>query len=249
MSSRSAFMSSPSEISRVGLADWPTRITLSLAALLYFSPTPFDRWAVKVTAEVLRYLLLATHYRSPLDFSDAGLMDAKRALDNFYDLFLRLGEQEGEKRPGDHIAAGAIERFKREFHQGMDDDFNTPMALAEFQRLRTELNKSIEAGLSKSMSTEARETFRTFGGVLGLFDMAGREWQFTKSAAASFCSSSETRQESSDLAPDEIEQLLDERREARQKKNFKRADEIRESLLQQGITIEDRPDGTSRWKR
>ena len=204
---------------------------------------------MKVTAEVLRYFLLTTHYRSPLDFSDAGLMDAKRALDNFYDLFLRLGEQEGEKRPGDHIAAGAIERFKREFHQGMDDDFNTPMALAEFQRLRTELNKSIEAGLSKSMSTEARETFRTFGGVLRLFDRAGREWQFTKSASASFCSCSETRQESSDLAPDEIEQLLDERREARQKKNFKRADEIRESLLQQGITIEDRPDGTSRWKR
>jgi cysteinyl-tRNA synthetase len=206
-------------------------------------------WADKVTAEVLRYFLMATHYRSPLDFSDAGLIDAKRALDNLYDLFLRLGEQTAEKGPGDHSAAGAIERFRREFHQGMDDDFNSPVVLAEFQRLRAELNKSLEAGLSKSMSTEARETFHTFGRVLGLFDMAGREWQFTKSAAVSLCSSTEARQEPSALAPDEIERLLDERREARKKKNFKRADEIRESLLRQGITIEDRPDGTSRWKR
>jgi cysteinyl-tRNA synthetase len=206
-------------------------------------------WTGEVTAEVLRYFLMATHYRSPLDFSDAGLMDAKRALDNLYDLFLRLGEQMRENGPGDHIASGAIERFKRAFHQGMDDDFNTPVALAEFQRLRTELNKSIEAGVSKNMATEAREIFRTFGRVLALFDMAAGQWQFTKSAAVSFSGSAEPRRESSGLPSGEIERLLAERSEARQKKNFKRADEIRESLLQQGITIEDRPDGTSRWKR
>jgi cysteinyl-tRNA synthetase len=79
--------------------------------------------------------------------------------------------------------------------------------------------------------------------------MATREWQFANSVAASFAVSDESRPESSGLAPDEIEQLLAERREARQRKNFKRADEIRESLLRHGVTIEDRPDGTSRWKR
>jgi cysteinyl-tRNA synthetase len=206
-------------------------------------------WSEKVTGEVLRYYLLATHYRSPLDFSESGLMDAKRALDNFYNLFLRLEEQGGQNGPSDDIAADAVERFKREFHQGMDDDFNTPVALAEFQRLRTELNKAVEVGLSKGMSTASRETYRTFGRVLGLFDMATREWQFANSVAASFAVSDESRPESSGLAPDEIEQLLAERREARQRKNFKRADEIRESLLRHGVTIEDRPDGTSRWKR
>jgi cysteinyl-tRNA synthetase len=206
-------------------------------------------WTGKVTAEVLRYFLLATHYRSPLDFSDAGLVDAKRALDNLYDLFLRLDEQTGESRASDQTVADVIERFKAGFHQGMTDDLNTPVALAEFQRLRTELNKAIEVGLSKDMAAEARETFRTFGRVLGLFDMATREWQYTKGPAASFCSTGDPRRVSSGLAPDEIEQLLAERREARKNKNFQRADQIRESLLQQGITIEDRPDGTSRWKR
>jgi cysteinyl-tRNA synthetase len=207
-------------------------------------------WTGTVTAEVLRYFLLATHYRSPLDFSDAGLADAKRALDNLYDLFLRLEEQTGKSGPGDQIAAGAIERFRAGFHQGMDDDLNTPVVLAEFQRLRAELNKGIEAGVSKGKSVEAREAYRTFGRVLGLFDMATKEWRFARSVAANLTDSIEPRREtSSALAPDQIDQLLADRRAARQRKDFARADEIRRSLLQQGITIEDRPDGTSRWKR
>ncbi|HJR77091.1 MAG TPA: cysteine--tRNA ligase [Nitrospiraceae bacterium] len=207
-------------------------------------------WTGNVTAEVLRYFLLATHYRSPLDFSDAGLADAKRALDNLYDLFLRLEEQTGESGPGDHMAADAIERFQAEFHQGMEDDLNTPVVLAEFQRLRAELNKSIEAGLSKGKSAEAREAYRTFGRVLGLFDIATKDWRFAKTAASTSIDSIEPRRETlSVVTPDQIDQLLAERRAARQRKDFQRADEIRRSLLQQGITIEDRPDGTSRWKR
>jgi cysteinyl-tRNA synthetase len=207
-------------------------------------------WTGQVTGEVLRYFLLATHYRSPLDFSDAGVMDAKRALDNLYDLFLRLEEQTGESGPGDGIVTSVIERFKTGFHQALDDDLNTPAALAEFQRLRTELNKGIEAGLSRNMSIEAREVYRTFGRVLGLFDLATGEWQFTKSGAAALTGAVELRQAVvAGLAAEHIEQLIAERRDARQRKDFKRADEIRQSLLQQGITIEDRPDGTSRWKR
>jgi cysteinyl-tRNA synthetase len=207
-------------------------------------------WNTHVTAEVLRYFLLATHYRSPLDFSDSGLVDAKRALDNLYDLFLRLEEQVEEHDPGDKLVGDAVERFKLGFHQAMDDDLNTPLALAEFQRLRAELNRAGETGLSKTTASEARETYRAVGHVLGLFDVPTREWQFSKSGSAAFTGLVETKQEAApSIAANEIEQLLAERGEARKKKDFRRADAIRQSLLQQGITIEDRPDGTSRWKR
>jgi cysteinyl-tRNA synthetase len=205
-------------------------------------------WTTQVTTEVLRYFLLATHYSSPLDFSDSGLVDAKRALDNLYDLFLRLEEQAGERGAGDAIVRNAVDRIKSGFDHAMSDDLNTPVALAEFQRLRTDLNKGIEAGLSKGSAVEARELYRTLGRILGLFDVATADWRFTASAEPA--GAGPVGQHAGlDLSPAEIERLLAERREARQKKDFKRADDIRQSLLQRGIMIEDRPDGTSRWKR
>lgn len=208
-------------------------------------------WNAHVTAEVLRYFLLATHYRSPLDFSDSGLVDAKRALDNVYDLFLRLEEQVAENGSGDKMVGGAIERLKAGFHHAMDDDLNTPMALAEFQRLRTELNKAVDAGLSKTTSIEAREAYRAFGLVLGLFDVPTREWQFAAPQGGDSLSIGlgEAANVKDIISDTDIERRLKERSEARRNKDFKRADAIRQSLLRQGITIEDRPDGTSRWKR
>ena len=207
-------------------------------------------WKSRVTAEVLRYFLLATHYKSPLDFSDSGLFDAKRALDNVYDLFLRIEEQTAKEGLGDHAVVKAIERFHAGFDRAMDDDLNTSVALAEFQRLRTEVNKGIETGLSERRSVEVRDAYRTVGCIVGLFDVPTKEWQFTKTVSATVSPLVEARQGiATELAPAEIEAMLTERREARKKKDFKRADNIRDSLLQQGITIEDRPDGTSRWKR
>lgn len=208
-------------------------------------------WNAHVTAEVLRYFLLATHYRSPLDFSDSGLVDAKRALDNVYDLFLRLEEQVAENGSGDKMVGGAIERLKAGFHHAMDDDLNTPMALAELQRLRTELNKAVDAGLSKTTSIEAREAYRAFGLVLGLFDVPTREWQFAAPQGGDSLSIGlgEAANVKDIISDTDIERRLKERSEARRNKDFKRADAIRQSLLRQGITIEDRPDGTSRWKR
>ncbi len=207
-------------------------------------------WKDLVTAEVLRYFLLATHYKGPLDFSDSGLFDSKRALDNFYGLFLRLEEQCSTQGSGDHAVVAAIERLHAGFDHAMDDDLNTPVALAELQRLRTEVNRGIETGLSKDVSVQVREAYHRVGRIVGLFDVPTREWQFTKNVSATFPIPFEARQGIMvDIAPTEIEGLLAERREARRKKDFKRADDIRQALLQQGITIEDRPDGTSRWKR
>lgn len=207
-------------------------------------------WKDPVTAEVLRYFLLATHYRSPLDFSDSGLLDAKKALDNIYDVLLRLEEQTSTQGLGDHAVEGAVERFRAGFDRAMNDDLNTSVALAEFQRLRSDVNRGIESGLSSHASAQVRDTYRTVGCIVGLFDLPPREWQFTKHVSATAVSPAETKQGiATELAPAEIEAMLAERREARKVKDFNRADDIRRALLQQGITIEDRPDGTSRWKR
>ncbi len=203
----------------------------------------FEKWGYRepVTAEALRYFLLSTHYRSPLDFSDQALQEAKRALDGFYGLFQRLGESSRSSGPGDAHLPALVEPLDGAIRQAMDDDFNTPAAVAVVQRLRTDMNKLADAGLSRRAAAAAREVFRRAGQALGLFQLSVKDWEFQdvgiklKSAAA--------------LSDAEIERMIAERNEARTHKNFARADEIRQSLAAQGIILEDRPDGTTRWKR
>jgi cysteinyl-tRNA synthetase len=150
----------------------------------------------------------------------------------------------------------------------MDDDFNTPVAIAELQRLRGEVNRLLEVGLSRNTCQQAMATFRGFGHVLGLFHV--KDWQFappsiiTKRVTDALSVSAEEIARKEQLSPalvetqtepvlplsdQEIERKLAERQEARQKKDFLKADEIRNVLADLGIAIEDRPDGTSRWKR
>ncbi|MES4786761.1 MAG: cysteine--tRNA ligase, partial [Nitrospiraceae bacterium] len=140
----------------------------------------FEKWGYResVTGEVLRYFLLSTHYRNPLDFSDQGLQEAKRALDGFYGLFQRLEEVSLSGGPADAQSTTVFDQFRQAFIEAMDDDFNTPAAIAEFQRLRSELNKLLDARLSKKTTEEARSIFRSFGRILGLFQLSVREWQF-----------------------------------------------------------------------
>ncbi len=217
-----------------------------------FEKSPYG---VQVTAEALRYFLLTTHYRSPLDFSDDALWEAKRALDRFYGLFQRLDESSGAKGPGDRLLPPLFERLGEAFRQAMDDDFNTPAAFAQLQLLRGELNRLLETGLSKQAREQAREAFRSLGQVLGLCQLSFREWEFgieVRVHAAELVTVGEkvdVRVSKESLADVEIEQKLAKRNEARRRKDFEAADKIRAELASLGITIEDRPDGTSRWKR
>ena len=105
-------------------------------------------WPEVETGEMLRYFLLGTHYRSPLDFSDQSLLEAKNAANGFYDLFVRLKESE-ERTTADKELMEAIERCKVAFHQAMDDDFNTSVAIAELQRLKSDVNKLLSQGRSE----------------------------------------------------------------------------------------------------
>jgi cysteinyl-tRNA synthetase len=204
-----------------------------------------SRWPEAVTGEMLRYFLLSTHYRSPVDFSDQILEEAKRALDAFYDLFKRLEESSLSSAADDKLA-DEQQKLTNSFQQGMDDDFNSPAALAALQGFRGQVNRLLETGLSSQGRLEARERFRSVGRVLGLFQLS--KWQFNPVDRLTV-GVKEKAEVRSLMTETDIEANLAERNDARRRKDFKRADEIRIELASLGITIEDRPDGTSRWKR
>ena len=160
------------------------------------------------------------------------------------------------------------------FRSAMDDDFNTSVAIAELQQLKSDVNKLMSQGLSTEARKIAREEFRSLGHSLGLFQLdkwqfnpdTGSEanvpfgWMNVDSGGPSQASRRHPAYDDTHLsnppltllvaeADQKIKQKVDERNEARQRKDFKRADEIRAELALLGITIEDKPDGTSRWKR
>ncbi|MBI3596378.1 MAG: cysteine--tRNA ligase [Nitrospirae bacterium] len=213
-----------------------------------------------VTAEILRYFLLSTHYRSPIDFSDQSLDQAKLALNKFYIMFQKLGEK-GVKGSADAGLSRSLKTFKTGFTKAMDDDFNTAEAIAELQKLRNEVNNNITLGISKKIATNVERTFLSYGKILGLFQIPLKIWQFevpvkatAKSlyeALASVTAGTKTPYESrlSEDFEKEINQLVAAREEARKKKNWAEADRIRGELARKGVILEDRPDGTTRVRR
>jgi len=211
-----------------------------------------SEWPEAEAGEVLRYFLLGTHYRSPLDFSDQSLQEAKNALDGFYDLFQRLREPEQRTTCDDELVS-TVDRARMAYSQPLDDDFNTPMALAVIQTLRGNVNRLLERGVSTESRQRARAAFREFGNVLGLFQLD--KWRFHLTVELAGVARASGRALGADLkirislTDSEIEGKVSERNEARKQKDFKKADEIRQSLASPGIVIEDKPDGTSRWKR
>ncbi|MBI5097181.1 MAG: cysteine--tRNA ligase [Nitrospirae bacterium] len=211
----------------------------------------------RVTAEVLRYFLLSSHYRSPVDFSDPGMASAHAALDSFYAMFQKTGEArqgsgEGIPVQGDKGVREGISECRREFLEAMDDDFNTAAAIGSLQKLRREVNARMAEGISAGIAEELENLFKTFGNILGLFSYDPFKWEFNKTLTAEVVLSAKFGiAVSADITTSEevIQKLISEREEARKKKDWKRSDEIRDRLSKAGITIEDRPDGTTRIKR
>ncbi|HZR45890.1 MAG TPA: cysteine--tRNA ligase [Candidatus Manganitrophaceae bacterium] len=197
-----------------------------------------------VVSEVIRFYLLSTHYRSPVDFSDQSLKGAKSGLDNFYTLFQKLDEissrrEEDAGAGSDREGDEGWERFRAAFDAAMDDDFNTARAIGVLQELRAEVNARVgkeEAGAAR----RAQRLFDSFGKALGLFRVPPKGWSFRpwESAAGE-----------ATLSDGAIQTLIREREAARKQKDWKKSDELRERLAAAGIVIEDRPDGTTRIKR
>jgi cysteinyl-tRNA synthetase len=212
-------------------------------------------WEQAVTAEALRYLLLGTHYRSPIDFSDEGLRGAKAGLDGFYDLLARLAEREGktDRGEGNEIARQVLDRVEDEFQAAMDDDLNTAQALGVLHHARTELNRALGRGTGNALAERAGQTLRKLGGVLGLeFRAVRRGQRVTMTPGSGAITSGATAPNvavSGTMSDAEVARLVDARNAARARRDWAGADAIRKQLADAGVTIEDRPDGTTRVKR
>ena len=202
-----------------------------------------------VTAEIIRYFVLSAHYRSPIDVQDDSFQESKRALNNVYDLLLRLEEAKATPESA-NVSDADIDAILTKLQQGfeiaMDDDFNTPEAIGEIQRVRAEINACLAKGISGATAVKAQDKLRNIGQVLGLFQAQAKNWEFGEKAALT---SELTYQPSSKLSEADIEAMVGERKKARTNKDWKRSDEIRDNLAQQGVILEDRPDGTTRWKK
>ena len=204
-----------------------------------------SEWPDPVTGEMLRYFLLATHYRSPLDFSDQSLKETKNALNGFYDLFERLNETAPDHGAGDQSMREAVMRTRAAFVGAMDDGLNTPDAWPALQMLRGETNKALEAGLSGEVRGMVRQEFRVLGIVLGLLQTD--TWRFKTQRQQPLSGKAGISKDT--LSDEDIADKLAARLAAKRSKNYPLADQLRAELASYGITIEDRPDGTSRWKR
>jgi len=188
--------------------------------------------ARQVGGEALRLLVLGTHYRGPLDFQPDRLLETKRTLDRLYESLARADEALRER--GASPDAAQRDAILAEFRTGMDDDFNSPRGLATiFDSVRA-LNRHLDAE-EWSAAASARAAITTMGGVLGLVQ---------QDPHAVLERAKRDALEDTALSPATIESLIAERAAARKGKDFKRADAIRQELLDKGIVLEDKPDGT-----
>jgi cysteinyl-tRNA synthetase len=193
----------------------------------------------KYEPQVLRFFILSTHYRSPLDFSDDLMDDAARALERLRTAKEALGRLlllpgHGPTAAGNAFAASALS-LKADFIAAMDDDFNTALAISYLFSLAKEINvyeQKIgggEAPDGKAVQTAAG-VFALIGSILGILETIGK---------------AET---DDDKTADVMSVLIKLRQAARDNKDYKAADSIRQGLAEVGILLEDTPRG-AQWKR
>lgn len=191
--------------------------------------------------DVLRFFILSTHYRSPLDFSDERLREAARSLERLKTAMemwdLLEASTPGKSGEAAAALAQAAVQAKTDFIAAMDDDFNTALAISVMFSLAKELNIYQNAVVSgkdlhdQAAFSVAKETYLLMGDVLGIF--GGSQAQDT---------------DDSNLISQLVELIIEMRQQARQKKDWATADQLRDRLGEIGVVLEDTPQGV-RWKR
>src|SRR4030042_4901037 len=201
--------------------------------------------------EVLRLFFLSHHYRSPVDYSEDSFIEVKSGLDRFYSTLNAIQEELKKPLSKEKLDSPVIENcrkniesFQARFEEAMDDDFNTAEALGYFYDLQRNLNSLLD--ISKGRPTEEVASLLKKG--LGHFTNIG--WVFGLFREDPEVYIAEPRKEGLkklDLTEEEILRSIEARNLARQEKNWKRGDEIRNDLLSKGIILEDTPSSTI-WK-
>ena len=194
--------------------------------------------------EVVRYFILSSHYRSPLNYSTDNLDSAKAALDRFYTALRDV--------PVADIADIGLDEsdYVVRFRAAMDDDFNTPEAMAVLFDLARDLNRA----KSENMEDEAGRlaaSLRNLGNILGILQADPGEWFKTviKAMRGDAIAQGLTAKVSESFSEQTIDDMIEKRLAARKAKDWAESDRIRDELKAQGIILEDRPDGTTDWRR
>lgn len=176
----------------------------------------------KYQPEVVRFFILRAHYRSPLNYSDHHLNDAKSALDRLYTAM--------KAATPDDIQIDWDNDYAKRFQTAMNDDFNTPEAVAVLFDLANVINKS--------GSVEDVSLLKQLGGLLGLLQQDPQ----------TYLQSTVTVSDVDVISPEQIEEMIQQRIDARKNSDYARADAIRKELSDAGITLEDSAQGTT-WRR
>ena len=181
----------------------------------------------KYHPEVVRFLLISSHYRSPINYAEDNLVEARTGLERFY----------GALRDYADVPAASLvdidqSPYYRAFVASMNDDFNTRVALAGMYDLVRDLNN---AKADPELAHQLAAQLKALGNILGI--LQDNPAQFLQSAGGDA------------ISAEAVEHLVAERIEAKRNKNYARADEIRKSLLEQGVVLEDSRDGSTQWRR
>lgn len=184
----------------------------------------------QVKPEVLRFFMLSTHYRNPLNFSEDSMRQSEQSLARIENclssLQYRMKDAMDEYDETSTWDVAKLHEIKHIFHEKMQDDFNTADAITALFDLVGVVNPYLQQErVTKKNLQEIERIFQEMNAVLGILNERNDE-----------------------LLDDEVEQLINERVEARKDKNWARADEIRDILHEQGIVLEDTPQGM-RWRR
>lgn len=177
----------------------------------------------KYDAEVVRHLLIASHYRSPINYSELSLQQSTAALERLY-----IGLQGVDIETAKSLTNS---RFEKAFHKAMDDDFNTAEAFGVLFDLVKELNKEKSAG--SELAGQLGALLVKLGATLGVLQQKPEE--FLQASV------------NNDVDAEEVEGLIIARKQARADKNWAKADEIRDKLAQLKVVVEDGADGSS-WR-
>ena len=174
------------------------------------------------SSEVLRFFLISSHYRSPLNYSDEGLKEAKNSLDRLYNSLegLQCLDKNFDKS-----------EYSEKFHDAMQDDFNTPSAISILFDLVRQINTFKKKNETEKANSLASELVQ-LSGILGILQNSFEDY-FTSEAS---------------LTNAEIENFILKRNQARANKDFALSDKIRDELLEKGISLEDKESGTI-WKK
>lgn len=190
----------------------------------------------KYPAETIRYFIMGSHYRSPINFSDAALDEAHASLSRLYHALKAVETHISNHTATEHEKNPLAATFSTRFAAAMNDDLNTSEAFAVLFELAREVNKAVKAA-DIEQATQLGLLLKHLAATLNVLQQPPSEFlQASKGEGGAA------------LAADEIERLIEQRQTAKQDKNYQKADEIRKHLLENGVVLEDSKEKTT-WRR